>query len=59
MYKPFLWSIHKTKSLHKQNKTYNMHKHETIFFKESAPLILPLLKGHIHLGYDDIVNHSF
>ena len=49
IYQPFVKSIYKTnwQSFHK-HKTY-IHKHQTIFFEELVPSILPLLKEHIRL----------
>ena len=39
------------------NKAY-LHKHQTQFFEELVPSILPLLKERIRLGHAGIGNHS-
>ena len=40
-----------------KHKTY-IHKHQTQFFEELDPSIIPLLKEHIRLGHAGIINHS-
>ena len=48
IYQPSVKLIYKT-SHKSKHKTY-IHKHQTIFFEELAPSILPLLKEHVRLG---------